>query len=215
MSQRLWHYGEQYVGAPIDPATSPADPYAMFAAWFAEAEGGGAPAVNAMTLATADEHGRPSARIVLLKEVDARGFVFYTNYDSRKGRELDATKRAALLFYWIGLERQVRVEGTVERVDAATSDAYFATRPRGSRIGAIASPQSQPLASREALEARVAELTAELGEAEPPRPAWWGGYRVVPELIEFWQGQPSRLHDRVVYTAAADGAGWTRSRLAP
>ena len=214
MSQRLWHHGSQYAGASIDPATAPEDPYALFATWFAEAETAQTPNVNAMTLATADERGRPSARIVLLKEVDGRGFVFFTNYESRKARELEASGVAALLFYWQAFERQVRIEGRVERIEAAVSDAYFATRPRGSRIGAIASPQSQPLASRGALETRIAEIEAELGGGEPARPAWWGGYRVVPELFEFWQGQPSRLHDRVVYTPAA-GGGWTRGRLAP
>lgn len=213
MSQRLWHHGTEYTGASLDPATSPPDPYLLFAAWFGEAEAAATPNVNAMTLATVDPAGRPSARIVLLKEVDARGFVFFTNYDSRKGRDLDATGRAALLFYWQAFERQVRIEGTVERVEAEASDAYFASRPRGSRIGAIASPQSQPLASRTELEEKCAAIEAELAGAEPARPAWWGGYRVVPEMLEFWQGQPSRLHDRVLY--AASDTGWIRTRLAP
>lgn len=213
MSQRLWHHGSDYTGAALDPATCPPDPYLLFAAWFGDAEAAATPNVNAMTLATVGAGGRPSARIILLKEVDDRGFVFFTNYDSRKGQELDATGRAALLFYWQAFERQVRVEGTVERIDAAASDAYFAARPRASRIGALASPQSQPLASRAELEDKVAAIEAELAGADPVRPPWWGGYRVVPELIEFWQGQPSRLHDRVLYTAAA--GAWTRSRLAP
>ncbi len=213
MSQRLWHHGEQYTGDNLDPATCPDDPLALFAVWFAAAEAAAAPVVNAMTLATVGADGRPAARIVLLKELDARGFVFFTSYESRKAHELDHGGRAALLFFWSGLERQVRIEGAVERVDAATSDAYFASRPRDSRIGAIASPQSQPLASRADLEQRIAALEASLAGAEPSRPPHWGGYRVVPDALEFWQGQPSRLHDRVLYTAA--GEGWSRTRLAP
>jgi len=168
---------------------------------------------NAMTLATVDERGRPAARIVLLKELDARGFTFYTNYDSRKGRDLAAHAFAALVLFWEPLHRQVRIEGAIERVSEAESDAYFATRPRGSQIGAIASPQSSPIGSRDELEARVAEVELSVGETTPTRPANWGGYRVVPDMIELWQGQTSRLHDRVRYVR--DAAGWTRDRLAP
>jgi pyridoxamine 5'-phosphate oxidase len=209
----LWQHGDQYEGARLDVATALADPFAQFRAWFADAEATGLKNVNAMTLATATRDGRPSARMVLLKEIDDRGFVFYTNYESRKAAELDDNPRAALLFYWLALERQVRVEGTVERVTAAESDAYFAARPLESRIGAIASPQSRVIASREELEARVEAARTFAGEA-PARPAHWGGYRVVPDELELWQGQPSRLHDRVRYRRDPAG-GWIRERLAP
>src|SRR5262249_30903593 len=151
---------------------------------------------------------------VLLKGIDARGFVFFTNYDSRKARDLTAHPHAALAIHWEPLHRQVRVEGSIERVSVAESDAYFASRPRGSQLGAIASPQSQPIASRAELEARVAAVAKQHGDAPLPRPDSWGGYRVVPDMIELWQGQPSRLHDRVRYRLA-DAGTWTRDRLAP
>lgn len=210
---KLWQHGEQYVGQPLDEATAADDPFEQFLTWFRDAEGRGLATVNAMTLATADAHGRPSARIVLLKELDDRGFVFFTNYESKKGADLAANPHAALVFYWDLLHRQVRVEGTVERVTDAESDAYFAVRPLGSRLGAIASPQSRPVASRAELEARVDEVARTVGDGEPARPPYWGGYRVVPARIEFWQGQASRLHDRIVYERAT--SGWTRQRLAP
>ena len=209
----LWRLGDQYAGVPLDPTECDPDPIAEFRAWFAVAIGAGIPTVNAMTLATVDERGRPAARIVLLKEVDDRGFVFFTNYESRKARDLAAHPHAALVLFWEPLHRQVRVEGTIEKVTAEESDAYFASRPRASQLGAIASPQSRPIATRAVLEDRVAQLAHELGDTEPARPATWGGYRVVPDLVELWQGQPSRLHDRVRYQRTADG--WTRDRLAP
>lgn len=213
MSERLWHHGDQYAGAALDPADCPDDPFALFRAWFADAEVRAPDKVNAMTLATVGADGRPSARVVLLKELDARGFVFFTNYESKKGEALAANPVAALVLYWRELDRQVRVEGAVERVDAAASDAYFDSRPLGSRIASMASPQSRALGSRAELDQRVAAIEAALGGAAPKRPDGWGGYRVVPDLIEFWQGQPNRLHDRVAYRRA-DGA-WSRVRLAP
>ena len=213
VKDQLWRLGDQYAGAPIDPAGCDPDPITQFRAWFAVAVGAGIPSVNAMTLATVDEHGRPDARIVLLKEVDDKGFVFFTNYTSRKGRELAGSPYAALVLFWESLHRQVRVQGSVERITAEESDAYFASRPRGSQLGAIVSPQSQPIASRVVIEDGLAKLTQDLGDREPPRPASWGGYRVVPDQIELWQGQASRLHDRVRYRLTADG--WIRDRLAP
>src|SRR5262249_11893586 len=171
------------------------------------------PTGNAMTLATVDERGRPAARVVLLKEVDERGFVFFTNYESRKGADLVANPFAALVLFWEPLHRQVRIEGAIEKIEPADSDAYFATRPRGSQIGEIASPQSRPIASRGALEQLVAEVERTVGTGEPRRPAHWGGYRVVPDMIELWQGRLSRLHDRVRYRRG-DGL-WVRDRLAP
>jgi pyridoxamine 5'-phosphate oxidase len=213
MSNDLWRLGAQYEGTPLDPADCDPDPIVEFRRWFQRAVDAQLPSVNAMTLATVDERGRPAARIVLLKEADARGFVFFTNYDSRKGRDLAAHPFAALVLFWEPLHRQVRVEGAISRVAAAESDAYFTTRPRGSQIGAIASPQSRPIESRGALEQLVAEAERAAGGADPGRPAHWGGYRLVPDMIELWQGQPSRLHDRVRYQH--DGQAWRRDRLAP
>lgn len=213
MSQRLWQHGDQYRGPHLDPEGCPDDPLVLFRDWFEAADQAQPGLANPMTLATVGADGRPVARMVLLKELDGRGFVFYGNHGSRKGQDLAAHAFAALCFYWPTIHRQIRVEGAVERLGDGDADAYFAVRPLGSRIGAIASPQSRPLGSRAELEARVAAVESELAGAEPARPAWWGGYRVVPDAVEFWQGQPDRLHDRVQYRLV-DGA-WQRVRLAP
>ncbi|HEY9281804.1 MAG TPA: pyridoxamine 5'-phosphate oxidase [Eoetvoesiella sp.] len=187
-------------------------PIEQFAKWFDEALQANVIEPNAMTLATTTTDGRPSARIVLLKGFDERGLVFFTNYESRKGRELAANPYASLLFFWPVLERQVRLEGLIEKIAATESDDYFNSRPLGSRIGAWVSPQSQPI-THEELEARTLTLTETLG-AHPPRPPHWGGYRLKPESVEFWQGRPSRLHDRLVYRLDKNQQ-WTSTRLAP
>lgn len=189
------------------------DPIAQFQQWFDEALEAELDEPNAMTLATATPEGRPSARIVLLKGVDERGFAFYTNYRSRKGRELDQNPYAALTFLWKPLERQVRIEGRVERMADEESDAYFQRRPRGSQLGAWASPQSRVVSSREALQERLDAAQAEYDGADVPRPPHWGGFRLLHERVEFWQGRPNRLHDRIRYRRAA--SGWARERLAP
>ncbi len=210
VNDRLWRLGEQYEGAPLDPEACDADPIVEVRRWMQAAIDGGVASPNAATLATVDPRGRAAARIVLVKEISERGLTFFTNYDSRKGRDLAAHPSAALVLYWEPMHRQIRIEGMVERVSAADSDAYFASRPRGSQLGAIASPQSQPIANRAVLEQFV---TAAAHEGALARPAHWGGYLVVPDMIELWQGQPSRLHDRVRYRRI-DGS-WLRDRLAP
>lgn len=204
---------KSYERDELDEDHAHADPLQQFQRWLQQALDAQLPEPNAMTLATVGADGRPSTRVVLIKGVDARGVVWYTNYESRKGRELAAHPYAALQFHWVELERVVRIEGRVEKVSDAESDAYFHSRPLDSRIGAWASPQSQAIASRAVLVANAAKFGMRFA-LHPPRPPHWGGYRLLPDRWEFWQGRKSRLHDRLRYTLQAEG-GWQRERLAP
>lgn len=203
---------KSYEKAELDETASAADPLQQFQRWFDEAVSSQIPEPNAMTLATVGEDGRPSTRIVLIKGFDARGFVWYTNYESRKGRELAVHPFAALQFHWVELERVVRIEGRVEKTSGEESDAYYASRPLDSRLGAWASPQSQVIPSRAVLVSAAAAAAAR-HLLNPPRPPHWGGYRLVPDSFEFWQGRKSRLHDRLRYRL--EGGAWRRERLAP
>ncbi|MES2125523.1 MAG: pyridoxamine 5'-phosphate oxidase [Gemmatimonadota bacterium] len=204
----------EYSRAELDEAHTDADPIVQFGRWFAEAQAAELREPNAMTLATADASGRPSARIVLLKGVGPAGFTFFTDYRSQKGREIDANPYAALVFHWQELERQVRASGRVERLSREDSWAYFRSRPAASRVGAWASHQSAPLPDRSGLDARVQALSADYADGDIPLPPHWGGYRLVPDTMEFWQGRPSRLHDRIGYHLTVEGA-WQRTRLSP
>lgn len=205
---------KEYKRGRLDESELDPDPFAVFAQWLQTAVESEIWEPNAMTLATATPDGRPSARVVLLKSCDDRGFVFYTNYDSRKGRELDLNAQAAAVFWWGPLERQVRVEGRVAKLAPAESDEYYLERPFGARIGAWASPQSQVIASRTVLDERWRQIEEAYRQQELARPPYWGGYRLTPAVIEFWQGGENRLHDRVRYTRQSTGA-WLIERLAP
>jgi pyridoxamine 5'-phosphate oxidase len=209
---RIADIRQEYMRAGLVEKDAAADPFKQFDRWFHDALKADLPLPNAMTLATATTAGRPSARVVLLKGVDARGFVFYTNYASRKARELAENPYASLVLAWSELERQVRIDGAIEKVSAEESDVYFDSRPLGSRLGAWASPQSELLPDRLTLATKVAAIMLRYGK-HPPRPPHWGGYRVLPEAIEFWQGRKNRLHDRLLYTKQA--GGWKIERLAP
>ncbi len=214
MTMNVADVRREYERAGLSEGDLAADPIEQFRLWLAQAKAVEPQEFTAMTLATADGAGRPSARVVLLKGVDARGFVFYTHYASRKGRELRENPRAALVFYWAALDRQVRVEGTVEATSRAESEAYFASRPLGSRLGAWASPQSRPISGREEIERLWNAAGERFPDGQVPLPDDWGGFRVRPETIEFWQGRPSRLHDRLLYSLLPEG-GWKIERLAP
>lgn len=203
----------RYARGALSESDVARDPVEQFQRWFDEALMAEIPEPNAMTLATVRADGQPAARIVLLKQVEARGFTFFTNYLSDKGQALSTNPRAALLFHWIALERQVRIEGMVEKIDPAESDAYFHSRPLESRLGAWASAQSEEVPDRATLEANEARFAAQYGD-QPPRPPHWGGYRLRPHRIEFWQGRPSRLHDRIAFLLQPDG-GWRIARLSP
>lgn len=211
MTEHLASMRRNYQRAALDESTAAVDPFAQFTTWLDEVRRTDALEANSMVLATVDQHGVPSARTVLLKECDDRGLVFYTNYDSRKGRHIAENPAVALVFNWPTLERQVRVEGLASRVSDEESDAYFATRPIGSQVGAAASPQSEPVPDRAFLEARFERTAGTTGPI--PRPANWGGIRVVPAMFEFWQGRPNRLHDRLRYDQTPHG--WEIIRLAP
>ncbi len=205
---------KEYKKKSLRESDADPNPIRQFQQWWDEATNAGLEEVNAMTLATASADGLPAARIVLLKGFDEQGFVFFSNYESFKGMQLAENPRACLVFFWTGLERQVRITGLVEKTSAEESDAYYNSRPEGSRIGAWVSPQSRTIENREWLENKESQLLDQFAGKPVPRPSWWGGYRVQPITIEFWQGRPSRLHDRIQYSRSADN-NWTMERLAP
>ena len=213
MSIEIADLRKDYTLNGLDLADVLPDPIAQFRQWFDAAVQAGIPEPNAMHLGTVAENGRPSGRIVLIKDVDERGFVFYTNYESQKGQALIARPVASLTFFYPELERQIRIEGVVEKVSAEESDTYFNSRPRGSQIGAWVSQQSTVIASRAVLEDRQRDLETRFADQPVPRPPHWGGFRVIPDLIEFWQGRPSRLHDRIRYRLT--GSSWVLDRVSP
>lgn len=207
------HIRKDYQLASLSEHEVAADPFTQFSTWFDQAMKAEVPELNAMSLSTVNQQGRPSSRIVLIKDFDQRGFTWFTNYDSKKGHDLEANPHAALLFFWSALERQVRIEGRIEKISAQENDTYFNSRPLGSRQSALASAQSQVIANRSELEEKLSKVVATYG-AHPPRPEHWGGYRLVPDMLEFWQGRSSRLHDRIVYQKQNDGT-WKIVRLQP
>lgn len=216
-ADQLAHMRRNYIRDGLLEGNSPEEPLTLFSTWLEQAIEIEQPPVeaNAMLLSTVDKSGQPHARVMLLKGLDEHGFVFFSNYESDKGLEMAATSLAALTFFWPGLERQIRIEGRVEKVSAKESDDYYAVRPLGSRLGAWTSPQSRAISSREQLDASLLQVQARFaGNDNPPRPEYWGGYRLLPQRIEFWQGRPNRLHDRLDYRLQADGC-WSRTRLAP
>lgn len=214
MTSHVANLRRNYTRAGLNENETDPNPFIQFQTWFDQALNSDLPEPNAMTLATADSQGKPSARIVLLKGLDETGFVFYTNYKSHKAQQLAKNPTAALVFWWAELERQVRIEGTVEKVSQAESEEYFASRPIGSQLGAWASPQSRVIESRRVLEEKTWELEQKYANQEIPKPPHWGGYRLIPIEMEFWQGRPNRLHDRLCYNQQSDGS-WLRERLAP
>ena len=214
MTSHVANLRRNYSRAGLNENETDPNPLIQFQTWFDQALNADLPEPNAMTLATADSQGKPSARIVLLKGLDDTGFVFYTNYKSHKAQQLAENPTAALVFWWVELERQVRIEGTVEKVSEAESEEYFASRPIGSQLGAWASPQSRVIESRRVLEEKTWELEQKYANQKIPKPPHWGGYRLIPTEIEFWQGRPNRLHDRLCYRQQSDGS-WLRERLAP
>ncbi|MDB5016064.1 MAG: pyridoxamine 5-phosphate oxidase [Mucilaginibacter sp.] len=212
--EKLENLREEYKSASLSENSTKGDPIKQFEVWFNEAQEANVPGHNAMMLATATNDGRPSARVVLLKGVNEYGFMFYTNYLSRKGKEITKNPVGALTFFWPSMERQIRIEGTIEKLSKEQSDKYFHSRPKDSQIGAVVSPQSQEIESRDVLEKKWSELTEEYTDKEVPKPSFWGGYILKPRMIEFWQGRPSRLHDRIAYKKI-DNKNWKKVRLAP